>query len=149
MHERWQSAWQRPAILLPKLLTGPTSSKIPTDTPSNSISDRLHPPINRHQRLPSVIPIVIRRSPPRRATEDEVENPDHHRAGGERNMAINRRTFVQASAALIGTIRGLGADETSAQNTQVLRKGMYSDPFIDIDQWRDAPIRYRYVHGGL
>ena len=26
---------------------------------------------------------------------------------------------------------------------------MYTDPFIDIDQWRDAPVRHRYVHGGF
>ena len=26
---------------------------------------------------------------------------------------------------------------------------MYKDPFIDIDEWRDAPVRHRYVHGGF
>jgi hypothetical protein len=30
-----------------------------------------------------------------------------------------------------------------------LREGIYSDPFIDIDEWRDAPVRHRYVHGGF
>ena len=64
-------------------------------------------------------------------------------------MPVNRRTFVQASAALAGTLAGLAADETSAKKSQVLRKGMYSDPFIDIDEWRDAPVRHRYVHGGF
>jgi hypothetical protein len=26
---------------------------------------------------------------------------------------------------------------------------MYKDPFIDIDEWRDAAVRHRYVHGGF
>jgi hypothetical protein len=26
---------------------------------------------------------------------------------------------------------------------------MYSDPFIDVDEWRDAPLSHRYVHGGF
>ena len=26
---------------------------------------------------------------------------------------------------------------------------LYVDPFIDIDEWRDAPVRHRYVHGGF
>jgi hypothetical protein len=50
-------------------------------------------------------------------------------------MAINRRTFVQASTALTGRLAAFGADETN--KSQVLRKGMYSDPFIDLDEWRD------------
>jgi hypothetical protein len=26
---------------------------------------------------------------------------------------------------------------------------MYTQPYIDIDEWRDAPVRHRYVHGGF
>jgi hypothetical protein len=26
---------------------------------------------------------------------------------------------------------------------------MYGEPFIDVDEWRDAPLRHRYVHGGF
>ena len=26
---------------------------------------------------------------------------------------------------------------------------MYAEPFIDIDEWREAPVRHRYVHGGF
>jgi len=64
-------------------------------------------------------------------------------------MAINRRTFVQASTALTGALAGFAADQTSASKGQVLRKGMYRDPFIDVDEWRDTPVRHRYVHGGF
>ncbi len=26
---------------------------------------------------------------------------------------------------------------------------MYDEPFTDVDEWRDAPVRHRYVHGGF
>jgi hypothetical protein len=26
---------------------------------------------------------------------------------------------------------------------------MFSRPYMDIDEWRDQPVRYRYVHGGF
>jgi hypothetical protein len=29
------------------------------------------------------------------------------------------------------------------------RDPLYTTPFVDIDEWHDKPIRYRYVHGGF
>jgi hypothetical protein len=26
---------------------------------------------------------------------------------------------------------------------------LYVDPFVDVDEWRDEPVRHRYVHGGF
>src|SRR5580658_2837053 len=26
---------------------------------------------------------------------------------------------------------------------------MYDKPFVDIDEWREQPVRHRYVHGGF
>src|SRR3954471_18365434 len=26
---------------------------------------------------------------------------------------------------------------------------LYVEPFVDVDEWRDAPVRHRYVHGGF
>ena len=26
---------------------------------------------------------------------------------------------------------------------------MFSEPYVDVDEWRDAPVRHRYVHGGF
>ena len=26
---------------------------------------------------------------------------------------------------------------------------MFVDPFVDVDEWRDEPVRHRYVHGGF
>jgi len=64
-------------------------------------------------------------------------------------MAINRRTFVRASTAVTGALAGFAGDQTSANKGQVLRKGMYRDPFVDVDELRDTPVRHRYVHGGF
>lgn len=25
----------------------------------------------------------------------------------------------------------------------------FAQPYVDIDEWRDAPVRHRYVHGGF
>ena len=63
-------------------------------------------------------------------------------------MSIDRRTFVQAgAAALMGSaLTGHAADQNS-QNAQ--KDPKYGEPYLDIDEWRDAPTRHRYVHGGF
>ncbi|MCG6190362.1 hypothetical protein [Maribellus maritimus] len=44
----------------------------------------------------------------------------------------------------------------SAQNSLVnaelvftITDTVFGKPFIDIDEWRDVPVRHRYVHGGF
>jgi hypothetical protein len=27
--------------------------------------------------------------------------------------------------------------------------GMFSKPYVDVDEWRNEPVRHRYVHGGF
>ena len=27
--------------------------------------------------------------------------------------------------------------------------GMFTEPYVDVDEWRDRPVRHRYVHGGF
>jgi len=39
--------------------------------------------------------------------------------------------------------------EMSAMPKTTLQDPDYDKPFIDIDEWRDAPVRHRYVHGGF
>jgi hypothetical protein len=29
------------------------------------------------------------------------------------------------------------------------RAAPFKEPYIDVDEWRDAPVRHRYVHGGF
>ena len=26
---------------------------------------------------------------------------------------------------------------------------LFSQPYVDVDEWRDKPVRHRYVHGGF
>lgn len=61
-------------------------------------------------------------------------------------MSFNRRTFMQAGAAIGGgtlasCATGAGAPEAADP--------LFNQPFIDLDEWRDAPVRHRYVHGGF
>ena len=37
------------------------------------------------------------------------------------------------------------ADTGSAENGDP----MFNDPYVDLDEWRDVPVRHRYVHGGF
>ncbi len=31
----------------------------------------------------------------------------------------------------------------------ITKDSMFKEPFVDIDEWRDVPVRHRYVHGGF
>ena len=31
----------------------------------------------------------------------------------------------------------------------VVKDTLFKVPFIDVDEWRDKPVRHRYVHGGF
>jgi hypothetical protein len=71
-------------------------------------------------------------------------------------MSLDRRTLVHGGIALIGgalggftvgkTIEKETAKEVSSQR---MNNSMYVEPYTDIDEWRDAPVRHRYVHGGF
>src|SRR5262245_36891794 len=37
----------------------------------------------------------------------------------------------------------------SRPTTTTLRDPDYQQPYVDIDEWRDDPVRHRYVHGGF
>jgi hypothetical protein len=49
-------------------------------------------------------------------------------------------TFVLASAAPVGAS---APSQASAQDP------LFTQPYIDVDEWRDTPVRHRYVHGGF
>jgi hypothetical protein len=61
-------------------------------------------------------------------------------------MAMDRRNFLYAGAALgYGALTGCATTQAST----ILSDPAFQDPFIDVDEWRDAPERHRYVHGGF
>ena len=61
-------------------------------------------------------------------------------------MRFNRRRFMQGSALAGGT--ALAACATANVGAAHVDP-MFSQPFIDVDEWRDTPTRHRYVHGGF
>ena len=62
-------------------------------------------------------------------------------------MSIDRRTFMSSAAgALIGSAFAVDA---AAPTSGTEPDPLYKEPFIDVDEWRNAPVRHRYVHGGF
>jgi len=69
-------------------------------------------------------------------------------------MSLDRRSFVAGSVAAVG-----GAVAASVADAQIPEGGgitptpftelTFTQPYIDKDEWRDAPVRHRYVHGGF
>jgi len=67
-------------------------------------------------------------------------------------MTIDRRTFVASAAAgaLLGNRIAAAAATPEQITPQSLQAdSLYKTPFIDTDEWRDTPVRHRYVHGGF
>jgi hypothetical protein len=57
-------------------------------------------------------------------------------------------TALIFSAAMLGVWLSCGllsADEPASSWSDPL----YMQPYVDIDEWRDKPVRHRYVHGGF
>ena len=38
---------------------------------------------------------------------------------------------------------------TESERPMGLADPMFTEPFVDVDEWRDEPVRHRYVHGGF
>ena len=77
-------------------------------------------------------------------------------------MPVNRRMFVKGGAlmgsAMVGSYAAdtsLGAAATAASEApteaaaSTFTDWTYNEPFIDKDEWREVPVRHRYVHGGF
>jgi hypothetical protein len=47
--------------------------------------------------------------------------------------------------------RAADAPKNSLPQSQIPKwtDSMFSQPYIDVDEWRDVPVRHRYVHGGF
>ena len=53
---------------------------------------------------------------------------------------------IQAPSAVAGEIQNTPAATTSQEQAI---DPLFAHPYIDIDEWRDAPVRHHYVHGGF
>ena len=52
---------------------------------------------------------------------------------------------VSAQVAVTGNANAT----TTATSASATADPLFQAPYIDIDEWRDAPVRHRYVHGGF
>lgn len=67
-------------------------------------------------------------------------------------MAIDRRLFLKGSGAALGggaLVSGCTSNDIALTAAPVELTAPYDQPFTDIDEWRDEPVRHRYVHGGF
>jgi hypothetical protein len=62
-------------------------------------------------------------------------------------VAWTRKLFeIAAIIFLLSTPIRVAAQPASANSAA---DAMFAEPYVDIDEWRDAPVRHRYVHGGF
>lgn len=55
------------------------------------------------------------------------------------------RILVMGVLSAVAQIATAASDSTRVESKDAL----FSEPYIDIDEWRDTPVRHRYVHGGF
>ena len=64
------------------------------------------------------------------------------------------RLLVLSTAGLTGLAGAATASERAATTSPAAVAAsaadpLFAEPYVDIDEWRDAPVRHRYVHGGF
>src|SRR5438105_3419254 len=73
-------------------------------------------------------------------------------------MISRRKSMYLASASALGVSATIHADAAEAPAKKSAapvpqpadwKDPMFAEPFIDVDEWRDTPVRFRYVHGGF
>lgn len=66
-----------------------------------------------------------------------------------------RKFFVLPGLALLALAPPLAGRSAStplganADSANPAADALFKEPYIDIDEWRDAPVRHRYIHGGF
>src|SRR6185503_10940811 len=64
------------------------------------------------------------------------------------NITI-RGKIVLAPAARSGRVRCRRSEVVMSGAPLGTNDPMFDTPFVDVDEWRDEPVRHRYVHGGF
>jgi hypothetical protein len=63
---------------------------------------------------------------------------------------MNRKTLALILAASLAVPSPIAAQDRAVMTqAQVSADPLFQQPTVDIDEWRDAPVRHRYVHGGF
>lgn len=59
-------------------------------------------------------------------------------------------TFCASALALIAAVPVQASNPVLAKVAySAIADPLYTEPYIDIDEWRESPVRHRYVHGGF
>lgn len=56
---------------------------------------------------------------------------------------------VTAVALMVVPSLAAPRDATDAAQPGSASDPLFTEPYVDLDEWRDAPVRHRYVHGGF
>jgi hypothetical protein len=69
----------------------------------------------------------------------------------ERFMITRRESIslVSASALAMSLAPAMHAETLPLPQPVDWTDPLFTQPFIDVDEWRDTPVRHRYVHGGF
>jgi hypothetical protein len=61
------------------------------------------------------------------------------------------RIAIACAATLLGVLEVSGSCAVAApmQVTATSVDPLFTEPYVDLDEWRDKPVRHRYVHGGF
>lgn len=68
------------------------------------------------------------------------------------NALFRRLSGLAAASGLLTLPAPLLADASApaaAVAVAPAADALFAEPYIDVDEWRDAPVRHRYVHGGF
>jgi hypothetical protein len=63
-----------------------------------------------------------------------------------RTRSATRRVL---SGGLVALMALTSTNRPRAQVPAPAPDELFKDPYVDVDEWRDAPVRHRYVHGGF
>ena len=69
-------------------------------------------------------------------------------------MGFDRRKFLKGGVFLSGAL-GIGVAELATSKARgqsanpQFSDPLFNQPYVDMDEWRDSPVRHRYVHGGF
>lgn len=71
--------------------------------------------------------------------------------GGRALAALRACVIASATAGLFAANVDSASMAAEPPKVQAIHptEPLFSQPFIDVDEWRDTPVRHRYVHGGF
>jgi len=63
------------------------------------------------------------------------------------NLLICFILLISSNSLVFGNEKASSKNELA--RTGISLDSLFQEPYIDVDEWRDSPVRHRYVHGGF